>query len=151
MVLHALAVCHGSWIVHRDIKPNNFLVAASGELKLGDFGLARLYGSPERKYTNQVPAAALCSVGPRAGLACYWWRWQLARFKSMRVVPAPPGVCPLVPRPRALLRQHLLRPHGRHLGSRVGGMARQALCYTYATNCYSTLRSLSCVALRMIP
>lgn len=54
MVLRALALCHANWIVHRDVKPNNFLVAASGELKLGDFGLARLYGSPERKYTNQV-------------------------------------------------------------------------------------------------
>ncbi len=54
MVLRALALCHANWIVHRDVKPNNFLVSAAGELKLADFGLARLYGSPERKYTNQV-------------------------------------------------------------------------------------------------
>lgn len=26
----------------------------TGELKLGDFGLARIFGSPDRKWTNQV-------------------------------------------------------------------------------------------------
>ena len=26
----------------------------AGELKLGDFGLARIFGSPDRKWTNQV-------------------------------------------------------------------------------------------------
>lgn len=28
----------------------------AGELKLGDFGLARIFGSPDRKWTNQVGA-----------------------------------------------------------------------------------------------
>lgn len=55
MVLQALAHCHARWVLHRDVKPNNFLVAPGGELKLADFGLARLYGSPGRpRYTNQV-------------------------------------------------------------------------------------------------
>ena len=26
----------------------------AGEVKLADFGLARIFGSPDRKYTNQV-------------------------------------------------------------------------------------------------
>ena len=34
MILRALQFCHERWVVHRDIKPNNFLVTASGELKL---------------------------------------------------------------------------------------------------------------------
>ncbi|KAI7838280.1 hypothetical protein COHA_007934 [Chlorella ohadii] len=54
MILRALQFCHSRWVVHRDIKPNNFLVTASGELKLADFGLARTFGSPDRRYTNQV-------------------------------------------------------------------------------------------------
>jgi cyclin-dependent kinase 7 len=36
------------------MKPNNLLIGAEGQLKLGDFGLARIFGSPERNFTHQV-------------------------------------------------------------------------------------------------
>ena len=32
MLLQALKECHEQWIVHRDIKPNNFLVSSTGNL-----------------------------------------------------------------------------------------------------------------------
>ena len=42
------------WVLHRDLKPNNLLIAPDGTLKLADFGLARVFGSPDRTLTNQV-------------------------------------------------------------------------------------------------
>lgn len=36
------------------MKPNNLLIGPNGQLKLADFGLARICGSPGRKFTHQV-------------------------------------------------------------------------------------------------
>lgn len=52
--LLGLEYLHLNWILHRDLKPNNLLVNANGVLKIGDFGLAKLYGSPNRINTHQV-------------------------------------------------------------------------------------------------
>uniref|UniRef100_R4G4T3 Cyclin-dependent kinase 7 n=1 Tax=Rhodnius prolixus TaxID=13249 RepID=R4G4T3_RHOPR len=54
MTLLGLEYLHNSWILHRDLKPNNLLINSEGVLKIGDFGLAKFYGSPNRIYTHQV-------------------------------------------------------------------------------------------------
>lgn len=52
--LLGLEYLHLNWILHRDLKPNNLLVNSNGCLKIGDFGLAKFFGSPNRMYTHQV-------------------------------------------------------------------------------------------------
>lgn len=38
--------------MHRDLKPSNMIIDDQGVLKLIDFNSAKIYGSPNRKYTN---------------------------------------------------------------------------------------------------
>ena len=80
-VAEALQTAHGRGIVHRDIKPQNVLLTASGDAKVADFGIARAassetvtdtdlvlgtsaYMSPEQVRGERVgPASDLYSLG----------------------------------------------------------------------------------------
>ncbi|KAI2643665.1 Pkinase-domain-containing protein [Xylaria nigripes] len=54
MLTRAVWFCHENFVLHRDIKPNNLLIAADGEVKLADFGLARSFSDPYRLMTSNV-------------------------------------------------------------------------------------------------
>ncbi|XP_037782696.1 cyclin-dependent kinase 11B-like isoform X3 [Penaeus monodon] len=53
-LLRAVHHLHDNWILHRDLKTSNLLLSHRGILKVGDFGLAREYGSPLKHYTPVV-------------------------------------------------------------------------------------------------
>lgn len=49
MICRGIWWCHENFVLHRDIKGNNLLIAADGTVKLADFGLARSFGEPGKK------------------------------------------------------------------------------------------------------
>ena len=53
-ILQSVGYLHAHRILHRDLKPQNILVDTLGTIKIADFGLARQYSIPIKKYTHEV-------------------------------------------------------------------------------------------------
>ena len=61
-VARGLAKAHSSGIIHRDIKPGNIFVASDGQVKILDFGLAKL--ATESGHVSVGPAGTVLYMSP---------------------------------------------------------------------------------------
>ncbi|MBD7958057.1 Stk1 family PASTA domain-containing Ser/Thr kinase [Microbacterium sp. Sa4CUA7] len=61
-VLSGLAAAHRAHIVHRDVKPENVLLAEDGRIKIGDFGLAR--ATTANTATGQMLLGTIAYLAP---------------------------------------------------------------------------------------
>jgi serine/threonine protein kinase/TPR repeat protein len=75
-IASAVACAHAAGVIHRDLKPENILIAASGDVKLLDFGLAKIIdiGNPDLVMTaphRGAPPVAKTAPGRVMGTPAY--------------------------------------------------------------------------------
>ncbi len=59
-ICEALQYAHDAGVVHRDIKPENILLDKAGQVKIADFGLAKLVGRGAGNQEGETPSKTAC-------------------------------------------------------------------------------------------
>ncbi len=68
-MLRAVLHCHSNGVVHSDIKPENIMIGADGEIKIIDFGISKRVRS--EKENRQTIAGAPCYIAPEGSEGDY--------------------------------------------------------------------------------
>ena len=80
-VVRALAFAHGRGVIHRDIKPDNVLLAA-GAAVVTDFGVAKALSASRQQLGVKTPTPTMTGVGTSLGTPAYMAPEQAAADPS---------------------------------------------------------------------
>lgn len=64
-LINGVDFLHSNRAIHRDLKPQNILITHSGQIKLADFGLARIYS------VDMALTAVVSVITLKEGVKCY--------------------------------------------------------------------------------
>jgi formylglycine-generating enzyme required for sulfatase activity len=60
----ALTYAHNRGVIHRDIKPSNIMLSKDNEIKIGDFGIARVLKESHTRHTGSTTSGTLLYMSP---------------------------------------------------------------------------------------
>ena len=69
-ILKALEHAHANGVVHRDIKPQNIMLLDNGQLRMMDFGIARISRAENQLLSGKTMGLSLIHISSVQGHRC---------------------------------------------------------------------------------